>query len=35
MDHPPQPAIDYLNHEWKYKPVGLVSHGGVGAGTGS
>src|SRR5690242_6528663 len=26
-------AIDYLNHEWKYKPVGLVSYGGVGAGT--
>ena len=26
-------AIDYLNHEWKYKPVGFVSYGGVGAGT--
>jgi NAD(P)H-dependent FMN reductase len=26
-------AIDYLNHEWRYKPVGFVSYGGVGAGT--
>ena len=26
-------AIDYLHHEWKYKPVGLVSYGGVAAGT--
>jgi NAD(P)H-dependent FMN reductase len=26
-------AIDYLNQEWKYKPVGLVSYGGVAAGT--
>lgn len=26
-------AIDYLNHEWYYKPVGLVSYGGVAAGT--
>jgi NAD(P)H-dependent FMN reductase len=26
-------AIDYLNHEWRYKPVGLVSYGGVAAGT--
>jgi len=26
-------AIDYLNHEWKYKPVGFVSYGGVAAGT--
>jgi NAD(P)H-dependent FMN reductase len=25
-------AIDYLHNEWKYKPVGLVSYGGVGAG---
>ena len=22
-------AIDYLNHEWKYKPVGYASYGGV------
>jgi NAD(P)H-dependent FMN reductase len=26
-------AIDFLHDEWKYKPVGLVSYGGVGAGT--
>jgi NAD(P)H-dependent FMN reductase len=26
-------AIDYLNHEWKYKPLGFVSYGGVAAGT--
>jgi NAD(P)H-dependent FMN reductase len=26
-------AIDYLNQEWSYKPVGLVSYGGVAAGT--
>lgn len=26
-------AIDYLHHEWKYKPVGLVSYGGVSGGT--
>jgi NAD(P)H-dependent FMN reductase len=26
-------ALDYLNHEWSYKPVGLVSYGGVAAGT--
>ncbi len=26
-------AIDYLNVEWQYKPVGLVSYGGVSAGT--
>jgi NAD(P)H-dependent FMN reductase len=26
-------AIDYLNHEWKYKPVGYASYGGVAAGT--
>ncbi|MFI8003510.1 NADPH-dependent FMN reductase [Streptomyces sp. NPDC086010] len=26
-------AIDYLYNEWKYKPVGLVSYGGVSAGT--
>jgi NAD(P)H-dependent FMN reductase len=26
-------AIDYLLHEWAYKPVGLVSYGGVSAGT--
>jgi NAD(P)H-dependent FMN reductase len=26
-------AIDYLHGEWHYKPVGLVSYGGVAAGT--
>jgi NAD(P)H-dependent FMN reductase len=26
-------ALDYLNAEWRDKPVGLVSYGGIGAGT--
>jgi NAD(P)H-dependent FMN reductase len=26
-------AIDYLHHEWLYKPAGFVSYGGVAAGT--
>jgi NAD(P)H-dependent FMN reductase len=26
-------AIDYLHHEWHYKPVGFVCYGGVAAGT--
>lgn len=26
-------AIDYLHSEWRYKPVGMVSYGGVSAGT--
>jgi NAD(P)H-dependent FMN reductase len=26
-------AIDFLHNEWQYKPVGLVSYGGVAAGT--
>ena len=26
-------ALDYLNQEWNYAPVGLVSYGGVAAGT--
>jgi NAD(P)H-dependent FMN reductase len=26
-------ALDYLHTEWQYKPVGLVSYGGVAAGT--
>jgi NAD(P)H-dependent FMN reductase len=26
-------AIDYLHREWQYKPVGLVSYGGVSGGT--
>jgi NAD(P)H-dependent FMN reductase len=35
-NHMPAPslvnAIDYLLHEWAYKPVGFVSYGGVSAG---
>lgn len=26
-------AIDFLFHEWAYKPVGFVSYGGIGGGT--
>jgi NAD(P)H-dependent FMN reductase len=26
-------AIDYLHEEWRYKPVGFVSYGGIAAGT--
>jgi NAD(P)H-dependent FMN reductase len=26
-------ALDFLHHEWRYKPVGFVSYGGVAAGT--
>jgi NAD(P)H-dependent FMN reductase len=26
-------ALDYLHYEWSYKPVGLVSYGGISAGT--
>jgi NAD(P)H-dependent FMN reductase len=26
-------AIDYLHHEWRLKPLGFVSYGGVAAGT--
>jgi NAD(P)H-dependent FMN reductase len=26
-------AIDYLNQEWSYKPVGFASYGGVSGGT--
>jgi NAD(P)H-dependent FMN reductase len=26
-------AIDYLHEEWRYKPVGFVSYGGVAGGT--
>lgn len=26
-------AIDYLHNEWRYKPMGFVSYGGVSAGT--
>ena len=33
MTAPVKNAIDYLHEEWKYKPVGFVSYGGVAAGT--
>jgi NAD(P)H-dependent FMN reductase len=26
-------ALDYLNQEWKHKPIGFISYGGVSAGT--
>ncbi|WP_169946561.1 NADPH-dependent FMN reductase [Microbispora sp. H11081] len=26
-------ALDFLHHEWQYKPLGFVSYGGVSAGT--
>jgi NAD(P)H-dependent FMN reductase len=26
-------AIDYLHHEWRHKPLGYVSYGGIAAGT--
>jgi NAD(P)H-dependent FMN reductase len=33
MNAPLKNAIDYLNLEWHYKPVGIVSYGGVSGGT--
>jgi NAD(P)H-dependent FMN reductase len=33
INAPLKNALDYLNSEWKYKPLGLVSYGGVAAGT--
>ena len=30
---PVKNAIDYLHQEWKNKPIGFVSYGGVAAGT--
>jgi NAD(P)H-dependent FMN reductase len=33
MPAPLKNAIDYLHHEWTYKPVGFVSYGGVSGGT--
>jgi NAD(P)H-dependent FMN reductase len=33
MTAPLKNALDFLNEEWRYKPVGLVSYGGVSAGT--
>jgi len=32
MTAPVKNALDYLSREWKYKPVGLVSYGGVSGG---
>jgi NAD(P)H-dependent FMN reductase len=33
INAPLKNAIDFLHWEWQYKPVGLVSYGGVSAGT--
>jgi NAD(P)H-dependent FMN reductase len=33
MTAPLKNALDYVSQEWNYKPVGLVSYGGVSAGT--
>jgi NAD(P)H-dependent FMN reductase len=33
MTAPLKNALDYLHHEWHYKPVGLVCYGGISAGT--
>ena len=33
MSAPLKNALDYLHHEWQYKPVGFVSYGGISAGT--
>jgi NAD(P)H-dependent FMN reductase len=33
INAPLKNALDYLNAEWKYKPLGFVSYGGVSAGT--
>ena len=33
MPAPLKNAIDFLNAEWAYKPIGFVSYGGVSAGT--
>lgn len=30
---PVKNAVDYLHNEWRHKPVGVVSYGGVAAGT--
>jgi NAD(P)H-dependent FMN reductase len=32
INAPLKNALDYLNHEWHYKPLGLVSYGGVSGG---
>jgi len=33
MNAPLKNALDYLVHEWQYKPVGFVSYGGISGGT--
>ena len=33
LSAPLKNAIDYLSQEWQYKPLGLVTYGGVSAGT--
>jgi NAD(P)H-dependent FMN reductase len=33
INAPLKNAIDFLHHEWAYKPLGLVTYGGVSAGT--
>ncbi len=33
LSAPLKNAIDYLHNEWRHKPVGLVTYGGVSAGT--
>ncbi len=33
MTAPLKNALDYLSQEWQYKPVGLVSYGGLSGGT--
>jgi NAD(P)H-dependent FMN reductase len=33
MTAPLKNALDFLSQEWNYKPVGLVSYGGISAGT--
>jgi NAD(P)H-dependent FMN reductase len=33
MTAPLKNAIDFLHNEWKHKPLGLISYGGVSAGT--
>jgi len=33
MNAPLKNALDFLHQEWRYKPVGFVSYGGISAGT--
>jgi NAD(P)H-dependent FMN reductase len=32
LNAPLKNAIDYLNHEWRYKPVGFCAYGGIAGG---